>query len=194
MPERLRVLLLEDSAADGEQVAYELARGGIDASVLRVETEDAFLAALREFAPDIVLSDHSLAAFDGLSAIRAVRTQRPTTPVIIVTGSLDEKNAVDCLRAGADDYIGKDHLARLVPAIHSALLSRTPLQRLTPRQREVLRLIAEGRTTRDIAERLTLGVKTVETHRAAVMQRLDIHDVAGLVRFAIRVGLVSPRA
>ena len=185
--------MLEDSAADGEHVAHELTRGGIDATINRVETEQAFLSALQEFAPDLVLSDHSLAAFDGMSAIRAVRASRPTTPVIIVTGSLDEKNAVDCLRAGADDYIGKDHLSRLVPAVHAALLSRTPLQRLTPRQREVLRHIAEGRTTRDIARRLNLGVKTVETHRAAVMHRLDIHDVAGLVRFAIRVGLVSPR-
>ena len=67
-----------------------------------------------------------------------------------------------------------------------------PLDRLTPRHREVLQLLAEGQTTKDIAARLKLSVKTVETHRAQLMDRLDIHDLAGLVRFAIRVGLVAP--
>lgn len=67
-----------------------------------------------------------------------------------------------------------------------------PYEQLTSRQREVLQLIAEGHTTKDIAQRLNLSVGTVETHRTELMQRLDIHDVAGLVRYAIRTGLVSP--
>jgi len=68
----------------------------------------------------------------------------------------------------------------------------TVLERLTPRQREILQLIAEGHTTKAIAQRLCLSVKTVETHRVQMMERLDIHDVAGLVRYAIRMGLVLP--
>jgi DNA-binding NarL/FixJ family response regulator len=67
-----------------------------------------------------------------------------------------------------------------------------PYEQLTSRQREVLQLIAEGHTTKDISQRLNLSVRTVETHRTELMQRLDIHDVAGLVRYAIRTGLVSP--
>jgi DNA-binding NarL/FixJ family response regulator len=67
-----------------------------------------------------------------------------------------------------------------------------PLDLLTPRQREILQLIAEGRSTKDIADVLQVSVKTVETHRAQLMERLDIHDVAGLVRYAIRTGLITP--
>ena len=77
-----------------------------------------------------------------------------------------------------------DYLRRIGP-------DASPLEQLTPRQREVLQLIAEGHTSREIAQVLGISVKTVETHRAALMDRLDIHDVAGLVRYAIRVGLVS---
>ena len=72
--------------------------------------------------------------------------------------------------------------------------SPEPLARLTPRQREVLQLIAEGHTTKDIARKLSVSVKTVETHRSQLMDRLDIHDVAGLVRFAIHTGVVAPDA
>jgi DNA-binding NarL/FixJ family response regulator len=67
-----------------------------------------------------------------------------------------------------------------------------PLAKLSMRQREILQLIAEGQTTKDIAQRLNVSVKTVETHRAQLMERLDIHDVPGLVRFAIRVGMIQP--
>ena len=71
---------------------------------------------------------------------------------------------------------------------------RRPLDKLSPRQVEVLRLVAQGHPTREIARRLELSVKTIETHRAETMKRLGIHDVAGLVRYAVRVGLVSPEA
>ena len=70
----------------------------------------------------------------------------------------------------------------------------TPLETLTPRQREILQLVSEGNSTKDIARRLDLSVKTVESHRSELMERLDIHDVTGLVRFAIRHGLISPDA
>jgi DNA-binding NarL/FixJ family response regulator len=85
-----------------------------------------------------------------------------------------------------------DYLRRLGNHAQAREVSPAPQgAQLTPRQREVLQLIAEGRTTQEIAERLQVGVKTVETHRAQLMERLDIHDVAGLVRYAIRTGLVS---
>jgi DNA-binding NarL/FixJ family response regulator len=84
------------------------------------------------------------------------------------------------------------YLQRLGSPPETGAALATPGAKLTPRQREVLQLIAEGRTTQEIAGRLQVGVKTVETHRAQLMERLDIHDVAGLVRYAIRIGLVTP--
>jgi DNA-binding NarL/FixJ family response regulator len=187
----LRILLLEDSAADAELITDELARAGIGCVTQRVDTEAAFVHALRSFEPDIVLFDHGLARYDAMATLRAARAERPATPIIVVTSTLDERAAVDTLKAGVDDYLLKDHLTRLGPAITAAQSVRGPLRRLTPRQIDVLRLMAEGLTTRDIARRLTLSVKTVETHRAAVMSRLAIHDLAGLVRYALRVGLIS---
>jgi DNA-binding NarL/FixJ family response regulator len=85
-----------------------------------------------------------------------------------------------------------DYLRRLGSTVEPGGPPPGPEAKLTPRQREVLQLIAEGRTTQEIAKRLNVGVKTVETHRAQLMERLDIHDVAGLVRYAIRIGLVTP--
>ena len=187
----LRILLLEDSAADAELITHELERAGIGCVTQRVDTEGAFVHALRSFEPDIILFDHGLARYDAMAALRAARAERPATPIIVVTNMLDEQAAVVTLKAGVDDYLLKEHLTRLGPAIAAAQSVRGPLRRLTPRQIDVLRLMAEGLTTRDIARRLTLSVKTVETHRAAVMSRLAIHDIAGLVRYSLRVGLIS---
>jgi DNA-binding NarL/FixJ family response regulator len=86
----------------------------------------------------------------------------------------------------------KEDLSRLAPAIISALSVRRRLERVTPRQLQVLQLVAEGHSTREIARRLKLSVKTVETHRGEMMKRLGIHDVVALVRYAVRVGLGAP--
>jgi DNA-binding NarL/FixJ family response regulator len=186
-----RILMLEDSAADAELIAHELGRSGIVAVWERVDTEERFKRALRDFAPDIILSDHSLAAFDAPAAIRVVQAMHQPIPFIVVSGTLDERRLIASLRAGAEDYIPKSDLGRLPAVIQAALGVRRPLEKLSPRQREVLQLLAEGFATRDVARRLKLSVKTVETHRAEVMRRLGIHDLARLVRYAIRVGLVS---
>lgn len=183
--------MLEDSTADAELITHELDRAGIFCVSQRVDTEGAFVQALRTFQPDIVLCDHGLARYNAMAALRTARVERPAMPIIVVTSQPDEQAAVDTLKAGADDYLRKEHLNRLGPAIAAAQLVRGPLHRLTARQIDVLRLMAQGLTTRDIAQRLKLSVKTVETHRAAVMSRLAIHDVAGLVRYAVKVGLVS---
>jgi DNA-binding NarL/FixJ family response regulator len=190
----IQILLLEDSPADAELILQELRRAGISHTWERVDSEAAFVRALKSFAPDVILSDHALADFDAMAALKATRAQRPGTPVIIVTGTFSESTraAIDSLKAGADDLILKANLARLGPAVEAAVAVRRPLHALSPRQFEVLRLIAQGASTREIARRLKLGVKTIETHRAAVMKRLNIHDVAGLVRYAILVGLIAP--
>jgi DNA-binding NarL/FixJ family response regulator len=191
IPDRIRVLLLEDNEDDAELIRHELRRSGLQTITDRVDSEDSFAAALREFEPNIVLSDHSLAQFDAQSALAMLRKVRPTTPLIIVTGYPNSDATVACLRAGAEDLLIKGNLGRLAVAITGALDLRRPLEALTPRQIEVLRLVSEGHRTRDIATRLKLSVKTVESHRGEVMKRLEIHDVVNLVRYALRVGLVS---
>ena len=94
------------------------------------------------------------------------------------------------MRAGADDVVLKSDMRGVADNIAAALHVRRPLERLTARQLEVLRLVAEGQTTPQIAKRLNLSVKTVETHRSEVMKRLGVHEVVSLVRYAVRVGLV----
>jgi DNA-binding NarL/FixJ family response regulator len=189
MSKTLRILHLENSTADSERVRAELERSGMKVTLERVKARDEFSEALRRFAPDVVLSDHSHEHFDPRAAVTAVQLLRPAAPVIIVSGAIDEQ-ALAAIRAGAETIISKRDLARLGAAIESALTVRRRLKKLTPRQLEVLRLVAVGHTTRDIARRLKLSAKTVESHRGEVMKRLAIHDVVGLVRYAVRVGLV----
>ncbi|HEU4990258.1 MAG: response regulator transcription factor [Gemmatimonadota bacterium] len=187
---QLRVLMLEDSEADGELIELALRRGTRQYITRRVATRDAFVAALRDFVPDVVLSDHSLHTFNAPAAMHELRAHRPTAPLIVVSGALDERMAVSCIRAGAEDLVLKSHLHRLVPSIEAALATRQRLDTLSPRQLEVLRLVAEGHTTREIAERLGISDKTVETHRGEIMKRTGIHDAVSLVRYAVRMGLV----
>jgi DNA-binding NarL/FixJ family response regulator len=158
----------------------------------RVGTKDDFLRALPEFDPEVVLCDHAVERFDAKAALDHLRSAHRSTPLIVVTGALTEQLVVDYIRAGAADYVFKANLSRLIPAIEQAIAARRWLERLTPRQIQVLRLIAEGHSTAGIARQLQVSVKTVETHRMSLMDRLGIHDVVGLIRFATRVGLIPP--
>jgi DNA-binding NarL/FixJ family response regulator len=187
---RLRILLLEDSEEDGELIEHAMRHSTRQAVTHRVTTREAFVRALREFSPDVVLSDHSLSAYNAPAAMRDLRTIRPTAPLIVVSGALDSSMAVACIRAGAEDIVLKHNLHELPPAIESALATRERLQTLSPRQLEVLRLVAEGHTTREIARQLGISDKTVETHRGEIMKRTGIHDAVSLVRYAVRLGLV----
>ena len=186
----LRVLLLEDSETDAELIAHELQRSGMKPVIERVDSAEAFTAALLSFAPDVVLSDHSIAQFDSRAALEIMRSLRPTAPFIVVTGVLTGAQTVAAIRAGAADLILKMSINRLPASINEALAIRRPLHKLTERQVQVLRLVAEGHRTRDIAKRLGLSVKTVESHRGEIMKRFRVHDVVSLVRYAVRVGLI----
>jgi DNA-binding NarL/FixJ family response regulator len=186
----LRVLMIEDSDADAELIVQELQRSGMTIMTGRVDSAEEFTAALYSFAPDVVLSDHALAQFDSRAAMEILRVERPTIPFIVVAGALTGGQSVAMIRAGAEDLVLKSYLGRLPAAITDALTIRRPLQQLTHRQVEVFRLVAEGHRTRDIADRLGLSVKTVESHRGEIMKRLRVHDVVRLVRYAIRVGLI----
>jgi len=117
----LRILMLEDSPTDAELMEREVRKAGIPVHAKRVETQEEFVAALDTFRPDVVLSDYKLPNFDGLSALKLVRRDHPEIPVIIVTGALPDTDAVELLNSGARDYVLKDRLARLAPAIQHVL-------------------------------------------------------------------------
>jgi DNA-binding NarL/FixJ family response regulator len=174
---------------------------------------------VREHAPDVVVMDIAMPELNGLDATARVARGDPACPVLILSMHATEQYVLEALRNGASGYVLKDadadELERaihcvvrgekyLTPAVSKHVLDdymrrirsdeaqeATTTRTLTARQREILQLIAEGKSTREIAERLHLSVKTVETHRAQIMQRLEIYDVAGLTRYALRTGIIS---
>ncbi|MBI3479825.1 MAG: PAS domain S-box protein [Nitrosomonadales bacterium] len=121
MDKELRILLLEDTLSDAELEQHELRKAGIAFIAKRVETRESFVEALKTFQPDIILSDYKLPNFDGMTALKMVRHDYPEVPVIMVTGALADIEAVELLHAGAKDYVLKDRLARLAPAVQRAL-------------------------------------------------------------------------
>jgi PAS domain S-box-containing protein len=121
MAATLRILLIEDDPGDAGLVEREVRRADLYCTFRRVETEAALMAALRDFRPDIVLTDHSLPGFGGRAAMQILNEHSPGTPMIVVTGALGEESAVEYLQAGAADYVTKEHLERLGPALLRAL-------------------------------------------------------------------------
>jgi PAS domain S-box-containing protein len=117
----LRILILEDVPMDAELVEYELERARIPFVARRVDSREAFLEELGAFRPDVILSDYTLPRFDGMTALSLARERVPSTPFLIVTGSVNEETAVGCMKAGATDYLLKSNLARIGPAIQAAL-------------------------------------------------------------------------
>lgn len=117
----LRILMLEDTPDDAELAEHELRKSGINLTAKRVETRDAFIRALEEFQPDIILSDYKLPGFNGKAALEIVQRDHPEVPVIMVTGALKDVEAVELIHAGAKDYVLKDRLARLGPAVQRVL-------------------------------------------------------------------------
>jgi two-component system cell cycle sensor histidine kinase/response regulator CckA len=120
----LRVLHVEDVPADAELAVRELRKAAFDFETRRVETREAFVAALKDFRPDVILSDYRLPEFDGMQALLLAKEHAPDVPVIITTGSVNEETAVACMRAGAADYVLKEQLGRLGTAVKSALQAR----------------------------------------------------------------------
>ena len=117
----LHILMLEDVATDAELVRRELEREGFDFEAERVTTEEGFTQALDAFAPDIILADYSLPRYDGMSALEVARAERPHVPVVFVSGAIGEERAIETLKQGATDYVLKDKLSRLGPAVRRAL-------------------------------------------------------------------------
>ncbi|HYV96472.1 MAG TPA: ATP-binding protein [Gemmatimonadaceae bacterium] len=150
--EGIRILIVDDSADDVELVLRELRRAGLAFTERCVGTEPALRAALRDIVPDIVLCDHSLPGFMGRDALRIIEAERPGTPVIIVTGSIDEETAADYIKAGAIDYVVKHRLVRLGSAIrralnlHRAVIAATDAQAALARSERRFRTLIEYST------------------------------------------------
>lgn len=178
----------------------------------------AALKLVKDHNPNIILLDIAMPSLNGLEVATRISKDFPQTRVIMLSMHANEEYVLQALRSGASGYLLKDAAmdelriamdsvmkgkTYLSPSISRTLIdsyldnsaaARSPLERLTARQREILQLVAEGNTTRQIAEMLNVSVKTVETHRAQLMDRLEIHDVPGLVRYAIRTGLIQADA
>jgi len=121
MTERLRILLVEDLASDAELEMLELERAGLSVTHSIVDNKKSFVDALREFEPDVILSDFSMPGFDGTTAVALAREMRPDTPFIFVSGTIGEESAIDALKSGATDYVMKTNLVRLPAAVKRAL-------------------------------------------------------------------------
>ncbi len=130
MKEHINVLMLEDSADDAELMEIELKRAKIEFSVKRVDTRPLFIDALMNDNPDVIISDYNLPGFNGKTALELTRHLAPDIPFIMVTGSVNEEVAIECIRSGARDYLIKEHLARLGLAVLSALESKRSTEKL----------------------------------------------------------------
>ena len=213
----LRVVLADDHAlvrAGMRALLSELP--GVEVVAETGDGREA-LRLVRERKPDIALIDISMPELNGLEVAARIAHERPATRVIIVSMHGDDESVRRALVAGAAGYLLKNsdrselELALRAVARGDTWLSPSLTKRvvaayaqgagapcgerfevLTPRQREVLQLVAEGHSNKEIAGRLNVALKTVETHRTELMERLGIHGVAGLVRYAIQVGLIRP--
>lgn len=211
----LRILLVDDHAlvrAGMRSLLREI--DGVEVVAEASDGAEALAAAERE-RPDVVLMDIAMKGMNGLEAAARLRERQPAAKIVILSMHTSEEYVLLALRAGAAAYLIKDSATSelelalkcvmrgetyLSPAISRQVVDGyvqrvgvgTGPDPLTPRQRDVLKRIAEGRSTKEIAFDLNLSVKTVETHRAQIMDRLSIRDVAGLVRYAMRTGLVPP--
>ena len=215
-----RLLLADDHAL--MRAGLRALLGGIASCEVVAEAADGIEAArlIRQMQPAVALIDLTMPGLSGLDVIARAAREAPGTRCLALSMHTAESYVLEALRAGAAGYVVKDTApeelalairvvagggrylsASIAERIGDELLQQAhagsdtapkPLDQVTPRQRQILQLVAEGHSTRSIADRLSISIKTVETHRAQIMERLGIRDVAGLTRFALRNGLITP--
>jgi DNA-binding NarL/FixJ family response regulator len=209
----IRIVIADDHGVVAEGLRHLVeAQSDMQVLSLAVDGRDAVRQA-RELHPDVVLMDLSMPELNGADATRAILERDPKCRVIVLSMYSEREYVRRALKAGAAGYVVKRSAAKevvdAIRAVHAGQRYLSPrvadvvlddyagdgtedlLAKLSQREREVLQLLAEGRTGAQIAERLSLSQKTVETYRARLVEKLGIRDVAGLVRFAIQRGIVS---
>ncbi len=207
-----RVVLADDHVLVRQGLKSLLEREGFQVTGEASDGQEA-VRLVEKIQPDIAVMDISMPMLNGLDAARELKRSCPRTKTVLLTRHDEDQYVTEALRAGVKGYVLKNQAANdLVHAIHQvsrgqvylspgvsqavveAYLAKTevPVDPLTTRERQVLQLIAEGKSTKDIASLLGISVKTAESHRSRLMQKLDIHETASLVRYAIRRGLVQP--
>jgi DNA-binding NarL/FixJ family response regulator len=215
MIKRIRVLLVDDHVLVRAGIRSLLEK--MDFVEVAGEADNGRMAMemVRADPPDVTLMDIAMKELNGLEAADRMAKEFPQVKVIILSMLAKEDFVAQALRSGAKGYLLKDAATNELETALKTVMSdgtyfsetvskmvvsrnispdsapQSPLDHLTPRQREILQLIAEGKSTKEIAFMLKVSAKTVETHRALLMDRLGIHDVPGLVRYAIRIGLVQ---
>jgi DNA-binding NarL/FixJ family response regulator len=215
---RVRVIIADDHALFRAGIRSLLATFEDIEVVAEASDGHEAVSLARDLQPHVLLMDIGMPGLNGVEAAERIAGAGSGTRVIVLSMHTGEEYVLRAMRAGAAGYLLKStepdelvHAVRQVsrgeiylsPQVSKYLLQdyvrqvapgSDPLRRLTSRQREILQLVAEGNTTKAIAMKLKVSAKTVETHRAQLMDRLEIHDVPGLVRFAIRHGLVTPES
>ena len=214
MPKPIRVLVVDDHAIVREGICSLLARRKDIEVVGEAADGKRAIDAVVQFDPDVVLMDIQMPVLNGLDATREIHKRFPSTRILVLTQHESKEYVVPLLRAGAVGYITKtarasevigairavyDEGAYLPPRITQAVVTAVAESAdfgdepmiLTEREVQVLRLVAEGLSSREIAERLSISAKTVDTHRANIMEKVGAHNVAELIKYAIRKGVVS---
>ena len=214
MPKPIRVLVVDDHAIVREGICSLLARRKDIEVVGEAADGKRAIDAVVQFDPDVVLMDIQMPVLNGLDATREIHKRFPSTRILVLTQHESKEYVVPLLRAGAVGYITKtarasevigairavyDEGAYLPPHITQAVVTAVAESAdfgdeqmiLTEREVEVVRLVAEGLSSREIAERLSISVKTVDTHRANIMEKVGAHNVVELIKYAIRKRIVS---
>jgi two-component system, NarL family, nitrate/nitrite response regulator NarL len=210
----IKVLVADDHPVVRKGLQSCLARQGHIRIVGEAADGDEALRKARELKPDVVLMDISMPGMDGLAVTEVLRREAPRVKVLIISVHRNKDSIFRVIQAGAHGYVSKEapseEVVRAIEVLASgepffseeiarAALSefvtnggkKEPFSQLTSREREVLVQIAEGKSNKEIADELRIGVRTIETHRERIMRRLNIHSVAGLTKYAIANGLVS---
>jgi DNA-binding NarL/FixJ family response regulator len=217
MGQKYRIVIAEDHTILREGLRLLLSSSSEFEVVGEAEDGREAIQCVVKYKPDLILTDLSMPRMNGMEAIREIKKQSPKTKVLVLTVHKAEEYILNTFRAGANGYLLKDSThAELVMAVkkvlsnqhyispeisekviegymegRKALKTHTPWETLTAREREILKLIAEGYKNKKIAEELCISVKTVEKHRANLMEKLGLHNVQALTAFAIEKGVVS---
>ena len=208
----IQVVLADDHALVRAGIRALLERSDLVEVVGEAGDGQEALELIKKLEPDVVLLDLTMPGLSGFEVLKETRQNFPGVSVIVLSVHDSEEYAYHALQSGAVGYLpksaasteletaiervarGEKYLSPSITSETSTEFSRSgtePLRDLTPRQLEVLTLISEGSSTKDIARMLNISIKTVESHRSQLMERLNIHDVAGLTRYAIKKGLVN---